>query len=98
MPQGPSRKTTSDFVAAVAQSGVASTPTTSTNRYTAVLNSDGVTYAIMKNSSVIWPKVFWAGAGGPVTDASPAGDKIWIWSEGGTSHVGSASEFLRNLK
>ena len=96
MPQGPNRKVTSDFTAAVAQSGVAATPATSSNKYTAQPNGDG-TFAIVKNGQTLYPKVFWAGAGGPITDASPLGDKIYIWDASGTSHVGSASQFLRNL-
>lgn len=97
MSQGPNRKTTSDFTASVAQAGVAATPATSSNRYVAQLNSDGVTFAILKNGQIVWPKVWWAGAGGPVSDANPAGDKIWIWDGSGASHVGSAAQFLRNL-
>lgn len=94
--QGPNRKTTSDFVASVAQSGVAASPATSSNKYVAQLNPDGVTFAIMKNGQTLFGKVWWAGAGGPISDANPAGDKIWIW-DGAACHVGSAAQFLRNL-
>lgn len=96
MAQSSNRKTTGDFVASVAQASVASTPTKPATKYVAQANGDG-TFAVLKNGVVLYPRVFWSGIGGPITDASPVGDKVCIWDASGTSHVGSAAEFLRNL-